>query len=174
MLAVSTFDACLALCWQFDGLKDDAAQGEKFATAYGVTQMTWDAAQDQGIVDHDISAATKEDCAAILRANYWNTCGCPGMNPGVNLMVFDNAMVCGSGHSSRLLQRIVGAAQDGVVGPNTLRLCNSFPAGQLIDKLKAADEAYYASLAKAPLFLKGWDRREEFMAVQAHLMAGTN
>jgi len=173
-MAPATFDACLALVWQFDGLKDDAAEGEAFATAYGVTGVSWAIARRQGIVDHDIDQATKADCAAILRANYWNTCGCPGMNPGVNLMVFNDAMVCGSGHAARLLQRIVGAAQDGVVGQTTLRLANSYPPGALIDKLKEADEEYYASLANADLFLKGWTRREEFMAVQAHLMAGTN
>jgi lysozyme family protein len=173
-MAPATFDACLALVWQFDGLKQDNAPGEKFATAYGITQMTWDNAVEQGIVEGPIAACTKADCAAILRALYWNTCGCPGMNPGVNLMVFNDAMVCGSGHAARLLQRIVGAAQDGVVGQTTLRLANSYPPGALIDKLKEADETYYASLANADLFLKGWTRREEFMAVQAHLMAGTN
>jgi lysozyme family protein len=172
MLPPATFDACLALVWQFDGLKDDAAEGEKFATSYGVTAMTWADAEKQGIVTGDLADCTKADCAAILRVKYWNACGCPGMNPGVNLMVFNDAMVCGSGHSARLLQRIVGAEQDGVVGPTTLRLANGYPANQLIDRLKDADESYYASLARADLFLKGWDRREEFMAKQAHLMAG--
>ena len=174
MTPPATFDACLALVWQFDGLKNDAAPGEHFATTYGVTQMSWDAAEVQGIVEGDIADASIADVTSIYRANYWNACGCPGMNPGVNLMVFNNAVVTGSGHSARLLQRIVGAAEDGVVGPNTLRLANGYPVGALIDKLKDADETYYASLAKASMFLKGWTRREEFMAQKAHLMAGTN
>lgn len=174
MAIPSTFDACLALVWQFDGLKDDRAQGEEFATSYGVTEMTWATARHQGIVDHDISLATKADCAAILRVNYWNACGCPGMNPGVNLMVFNDAMVTGNGHTAKLVQRLVGATQDGVIGPQTLRLINGYPVNSLIERMRVADEAYYASLAKAPLFLKGWTRREEFMAQQAHLMAGTH
>lgn len=167
----STFDACLALCWQFDGLKNDRAQGEQFATSYGVTEMTWNSAEDQGLVNHDIDTATKDDCANILHALYWNTCKCSSLSPGVNLMVFNDSMVCGTGHTTKLLQRVVGAAQDGVVGPETLRLANSFHAVDLIEKLRVADEIYYAALAKAPLFLKGWTRREEFMAGQARLMA---
>lgn len=167
----STFDACLALCWQFDGLKNDRAQGEQFATSYGVTEMTWDEAERQGIVDHDIDTATKDDCASILRSMYWNACHCPSLSPGVSLMVFNDAMVCGTGHTTKLLQRIVGAEQDGVIGPNTLRLANSVHAVDLIEKLRVADEIYYAALAKAPLFLKGWTRREEFMAGQAKQMA---
>lgn len=167
----ATFDACLALCWQFDGLKDDRAQGEQFATSYGVTEMTWQMAEDQGIVDHDIETATKADCANILRVMYWNATHCPSLWPGVNLMVFNDSMVTGVGHTAKLLQRLVGAEQDGVIGPNTLRLANAMHAVDLIEKLRVADETYYAALAKAPLFLKGWTRREEFMAAQAKLMA---
>lgn len=167
----ATFDACLALCWQFDGLKNDAAQGEKFATSYGVTEMTWGMAEDQGIVDHDIDTATKDDCANILHVMYYNACKCASLSPGVNLMVFNDAMVTGVGHSARLLQRMVGAAQDGVIGPETLRLANALHAVALIEKLRVADEAYYAALRNAPLFLRGWTRREEFMAAQAKQMA---
>lgn len=167
----ATFDACLALCWQFDGLKNDAAQGEKFATSYGVTAMTWADAQRQGIVNHSIDTATKDECASILRALYWNTAHCPSLSPGVSLMIFNDSMVTGVGHTAKLLQRVVGAAQDGVVGPNTLKLANSMHAVDLIEKLRVADEIYYGALAKAELFLKGWTRREEFMAGQAKLMA---
>lgn len=166
----SSFEVCLALCWQFDGLKDDRAQGEKFATSYGVTEMTWSMAEDQGLVDHGIEDATKEDCAAILQALYWNACKCSSLSPGVNLMVFNDAMVCGVGHTVKLLQRIVGAEQDGVVGPETLRMANRMHAVDLIEKLRVADEIYYGSLRNAALFLKGWTRREEFMAAQAKLM----
>lgn len=133
----SRFNTCLALCWQFDGLKDDAAQGEAFATSYGVTAMTWAAAEQQGIVDHGIEDATKDDCARILRSMYWNACHCSNLLPGVDLMVFNDAMV----------------------------------SDALIEKLCVADEAYYAALRNAPLFLRGWTRREEFMAAQAKTMA---
>ena len=172
MSAPATFDACLALVWQFDGLRDDAAEGEQFATSYGVTEMTWAEAERQGIVDHSIDTATKQDCANILKVMYYNACGCSSMNPGVNLMVFNDAMVTGVGHSVRLLQRVCGVPDDGVVGSQTLHAANSRSPLDLILDLKDADEEYYASLAKAPLFLKGWTRREEFMANQARLMVG--
>lgn len=167
-----TYEACFGLVMKFDGLRQDAAVGEKFATSYGVTAMTWAEAQRQGIVTYGIEHATLQDCQNILKVMYYNAASCGSLNPGVNLMVFNDAMVCGVGHAVKLLQRVVGAVPDGVVGPTTLRLANSVDVGDLIDDLRQADEEYYASLAKADLFLRGWTRREEFMAQQANLMAG--
>ena len=167
----ATFDACLQLVWQFDGLKDDHAPGEVFATSYGVTEFTWADARRHGLVDKDIEDATKDDCANILHVMYYNACKCSSLWPGDNLMVFNDSVVTGVGHTAKLLQRVVGAEQDGVIGPNTLKLANGMRAVDLIEKLRVADEIYYAALRNAPLFLRGWTRREEFMAAQAKKMA---
>jgi lysozyme family protein len=155
------FQAALNFVWQFDGLRHDAAPGEKFTTSYGVTEMTWAQARAQGIVNKPIEDATQDDCANILRVLFWNACHCSDLDQGVALMVFNDAMVCGVGHGVRLLQRIVGVPEDGVCGPTTLRATNSVRPRGLIQSLHDADETYFAALAKAPLFLKGWDRRED-------------
>lgn len=169
----ATFDACLDFIWGpgRDGLKDDRAPGEAFATAYGVTQATWDRAVEAGIVAGDIGQATRAQCAAIIRAFYWNALHCSALPAGVSLMVFNDGVLSGVGHAARLLQRVVGAAEDGVIGPETLRLAASYGDGRLIDALAAADETFLASLRNAPLFLGGWTRREEEARQLAHKMA---
>jgi lysozyme family protein len=94
------------------------------------------------------------------------------MAPGCDLMVFNDGMVCGVGHVSRLVQRIVGVPVDGVIGPVTLRGIKSMGAGRFINAMAKADDEYYASLAKAPLFLRGWTRREAEARALALKMAG--
>ena len=169
----ATFDACLAAVYRFDGFKDDRAPGENFATVYGVTENTWRYAISQGVVeDKDISQATQDDCSSVIRALYWNVIHGSQLPPGVNLMVFNDAVLCGAGHAVRLLQRVVGAAEDGVVGPDTIRRAGSYGDKLLIDRLHDGDIEYLQSLQNAPLYINGWRRREDTMQGLAYQMGG--
>ena len=49
-MTAANFEAALKAFWTFDGAKQDAAPGETFATSYGVTEMTWSAAVETGVV----------------------------------------------------------------------------------------------------------------------------
>lgn len=167
--APSDFDTCFDLVMTFDGFANDRAAGENFATTYGVTQMTWAYALSKGIVTDQFDQATKDDCKAIIHALGWNAANCGRLNPGINLMVFNDAVLSGSGHAVRLLQRVVGATEDGVCGPQTIRLANSYPTKRLIADLATADNTYLSSLDKADLYLAGWERRESYM--QQHALA---
>jgi lysozyme family protein len=173
----STFEACLAFVWQSnnDGRADNSASSEDWLTKWGVTAETWQLARQQGIVaDKDISAATQDDCSNILRVMYWNSLHCSQLSAGINLMMFNDGMVCGVGYAARLLQRIIGVDQDGVVGPETIRRACSYGDKELIDALVVADDEYYASLATASLYLNGWTRREVQAKQSAYRMAGIN
>jgi lysozyme family protein len=158
----TTFDRAINFIWapNRDGRQDDRAPGESFATAWGITQMTWDHAVAEGVVSGTLAGATRAQCKAIYRANYWDPPHCDALDPGVAFVLFNNAVLSGVEAAVRLLQRIVGAVEDGVVGPHTLRMANAMPAKELIDRLTAADETYLASLRNAPMFIRGWDRRE--------------
>lgn len=174
MTAPCGFNACLALVFQFDGFKNDQAPGEQFATAYGVTEASWGDAVREGLVtDKPIEQATLNDCVGIIRVNYWNAIHASQLPPGVGLVVFSDAVLCGKGHEVMLLQRIVGCLDiDGAVGPETLRLSGSYGDKALIDALHDADDKFFESLAKAPLYLKGWERREDVMRAAAYAMLG--
>jgi len=159
--AATTFDRAINFIWapDRDGHQNDRAPGESFATAWGITQMTWDQAVANGIVSGPLVDATREQCKAIYKANYWDPLHCDSLNPGVAFVLFNDAVLSGVGSAARLLQRVVGATEDGVIGPQTLGLANALPARALIDRLTAADEKYLASLSNAPMFIRGWDRR---------------
>lgn len=164
---VDDFPACLAAVWQFDGLRDDAAKGEKFATSYGVIQSTWNDAARLKIVTGSIANATIDDCELILRELYWDVCQCPRLPAGVDLLVFNDAMLTGVSHAAGLLQRCVEVHDDGIIGPITLLAVRGIQPEVLIRRLHDADDIYLAALRNAPLFLKGWERREDFMRTTA-------
>ena len=172
-MSANNFQAAMDFIWapDRDGAKNDSAPGEQFATAYGVTQMTWDSAVADGIVSGALADATKDQCEAIYRVRYWNALHASSLQDGVDLMMFNSAVLAGAGHAAKLLQRIVGAEQDGAIGPDTLRHANSFGVKALIDAIADGDEAFFASLANAPLFLRGWTRREEAARQLAYKMA---
>lgn len=173
----NTFTAQLPIIFQFDDMKNDSAQGEAFATSYGITDMSWGEAIDEGIVPHiSLAQATRDQCIGIIRANYYNRCRISSLPAGAGLMVFNDAVLSGAGHAVALLQRIVGAGVDGVAGNETVSMADDYVAHYglqgLIDKLYVADETYLAALANAPRFLNGWDRREDVVRAAAYKMAG--
>lgn len=159
------WDAALAFVWrpENDGADNNSAPGEAFLTRWGVIEATWDTAADEGIVDGDLRDATKDDLATILRAMFWNVLGgdrlvVDGVR-GAALMIFNMGMVAGVGRSAKLLQRIVGVAQDGQVGPHTIAAAAAMNQHDLILALEKADDAFFASCRQANRFLRGWTRR---------------
>lgn len=170
----SDFPKCLGFVWQFDGQKNDAAPTENFATDYGVTQYTWGTAQQRGMIPSNkpISQATKADCEKILQVMFYQDLGCDKMQAGVDLVVFNDGMGCGVEHAAKLVQRLVHVTEDGVIGPETLSAIEAMGAKRFIDAMHDADETYFAALKNAPIYLKGWDRREDEARTLAYQMAG--
>lgn len=169
---LDNFEPSRKAVWQFDGFKDDSAPGEGFRTSYGVTQMTWDAAVDQGIVSGDMEDAKVSDFITIYHVNYWNAMQCDWMPSGVDLMLFNDGTLSGVGHTIKLLQRCVKVNDDGVIGAHTRAAVTATDLMDLIDKLYTADIQYLSALQNAPQFIKGWTRREQYMrGVARHLHA---
>jgi lysozyme family protein len=166
----AAFDAGLGFIWQpdRDGHENDSAPGETFSTRWGITQMTWAAAEEHGIVNGPFQTCTQDQCRAIYRANYYNALNCALWAPGVALMLFVDATLTGVGHVARMLQRAVGVNDDGVIGAKTIAAVQAMDPNKLINLLATADEAYLAALANAPKFINGWTRREEACRAQAH------
>jgi lysozyme family protein len=168
----TNWQTSLNFTFNYDGFKDDQAAGESFATSYGVTEYTWNDAVEAGIVTGSIADATQDQCITVLHDMFWNKVNGDGLPSGCDVVVYNNGMVCGAEHAAKLAQRVVGVAEDGAIGPITLLAIKGFGVQQFIDAMTAADEKYFAALAKAPLYLIGWDRREEACKVLAYQLAG--
>lgn len=91
--------------------------------------------------------------------SYWNAVQCPVLALGVDLSVFDMAVNAGPVRSAKILQQSVGARQDGIIGPKTLALTNTFTGAVLIRRLYIEQLAFYKSLASYATFGRGWSNR---------------
>lgn len=155
-----------------DGQKNDSAPGETFKTSWGITEMTWGYAQEHGVVKGSLEDMTIEQAATVYLALYWNVLNCSNIPLPLAFCMFCDATLTGTGHVGKMVQKIVGANPDGVIGRKSLMAIDNYvrvhSLGALVDAEIDADEEYLESLANAPKFIRGWTRRDEDMRRQAH------
>lgn len=115
----------------------------------------------RGATAADLRSLTVNETLGIYLALYWQPLRATDLPAGVACMVFDHGVNAGIGTSAKILQRIVGAECDGVIGNLTIASTAAYAAGQgaLISALGDAQAADYASKANAATFLTGWDAR---------------
>ena len=174
-MAAASWPAALAFVWlpSNDGQHlHTEAHDSGGATNMGVTAATWATAIEHGLVSGDLAAATDRDLALVLRTMFWNVVQGDALPAGVDLAVFNFAMAAGPGRAARVLQRDVGVTQDGQIGPLTLAAVAGQPAPGIIAALTNSEESFYAGLAAAKYFLRGWDRRAEDCRIAALAIIG--
>lgn len=131
------------------------------ATNRGVTQRVYDdyrrAAGLPSKTVRDISAPEVEN---IYRGKYWNLIKGDRLPAGVSYVVFDGAVNSGVAQSAKWLQRALGIAADGVIGPATLEaVANTTDLSALIDRILDRRMAFLKALKTFKTFGKGWTRR---------------
>jgi lysozyme family protein len=165
---MSRFDDCLAFTWrpENDGQafhRDPNDPGG--ATAWGVTFATFRAWRlVRGMPDPTLSTfigVDKSELRSLYQTLFWSTVQGDALPPGVDLCVFDFAVLSNCIRSAQFLQRCLGVTEDGHIGPITLRAANNAVPGALMQALTTRDEAFYASLSTFRIFGHGWDRRAD-------------
>lgn len=154
-----SFEACLPIILQSEGGFVDDPHDPGGATNLGITLATLSGWLGRPATIADVEALTPETVAPIYCADYYNAshaCSCP---PGVDLMVFDEAVNQGVGRAVRSLQHAAGVAQDGLFGPATQAAVNTAHPGALILRIEADREAHYRALPTFPRFGFGWLNR---------------
>jgi len=117
-----------------------------------------------------MKALTKHDVIPIYRRNYWDRCRCPDLPNGVDWAVFDLSVNSGTGRAARLLQRAVGAEEDGSIGPLTLMKVKGLDSTSIINRIAVYREEFYRSLSNFDVFGRGWLRRNDETRKQALAM----
>lgn len=112
----------------------------------------------------DILSLTREQARAIYEDEYLKKPGIDQIEPAfLRDNVLDFAVNCGIPVAIRTLQLLLGVERDGQIGPDTLAAIAATDAKVLNNKLCAARESYYFSLAQAHpknrKFLRGWRAR---------------
>ena len=107
----------------------------------------------------DIKALTLEQAKAIYKSDYWDRSQCDSLPPVVAFQVFDTAVNSGIGQSIRFLQRAVGVADDGQVGPLTINAVKRLDAETIVARFNGQRLDFMTKLSTWDVYGKGWARR---------------
>lgn len=124
-------------------------------TNWGVTKRT---AMANGYTGN-MRTMSRDDAVEIYHKAFWQRYRCAEMPDAVAFQFFDACINHGFGNASRMLQRAVGVADDGVVGNITLAAVEKMPVNDVLMRLNAERLEFYAKLSTFATFGKGWTRR---------------
>ena len=141
-------------------------------TNLGVTKRVWEEWVGHEVDEKQMRALTPELVAPLYKKKYWDkVCG-DELPTGVDLAVFDLAVNSGPGRAAKMLQKVLGVAQDGAIGPQTLAKALNIDSSKLVADYNAERLAFLMALPTWGTFGKGWGRRVAEVTEQAtHMTA---
>jgi lysozyme family protein len=122
-------------------------------TKYGISKRSYPG--------EDIAGLTLARAKELYRRDFWGPAGCEQWPEAVRFDVFDMAVNAGVKASIKMLQRCVGADDDGVIGRQTIAAVQNFDTQPevLARKFTAQRIRHYTSLKTWPVFGAGWMNR---------------
>lgn len=158
---MASFDRALAFTFENEGgfVNDPIDRGG--ATRFGVTQATLARFRRRPVTVDEVAKLTREDATLIYRSLYWDAIkGDQITNQKVATMLFDQAVSSGPGAVVPVVQTVVGASPDGVIGPKTIAAINQMDPVKLILEFVKSRQLYYGRIVENDAiqkrFLIGW------------------
>jgi lysozyme family protein len=161
---MSRFDDCLAIIFEEEGGISDNPADHGGLTNYGVAQATYDDWRvKQGLPQQPVTMITRDEAASLYLTEYWQPNSCDQLPQPVDLCMFDTDVNSGDGRGAKLLQAVLGVAQDGDIGPATLAAVAAQDpltlAANYLDARQAFDREICANNPSQLMFLNGWKNR---------------
>lgn len=157
-MVASNFERALKLLLKSEGGNDDDPADHGGRTSRGVTQREYDKWRTaKGLDTKDVWDAGNDEIATIYHDEYWQPF-CDQMAAGLDYLYFDMAVNAGPRRAAVLLQRALGVADDGKIGPKTLAALASADQKRLVTVYTEKKRDFYQSLNQ-PRFIKGWLNR---------------
>lgn len=150
-----TFNECFDALLVHEGGYADLENDPGSKTRYGVTEAVARSAGYGG----DMRELPVDLAKSIYRSKYWNAVRADELPQGIRYLVFDAAVASGVRQSVLWLQRALGVAADGILGPVTLTATHAVEAERLKARLLAQRLRFMADLPNWPSFSRGWTRR---------------
>lgn len=170
-MARNNFDRAVNVIFRHEGGYADHPLDPGGATNHGVTRRTLAQARGRPVSKAEVMALTRTEAALIYRARYWEPIRAEELPAGVDLAVFDAAVNSGPRQAALWLQRTLGVAADGVIGPLTLAAAGKADARAVIVAYGRLRLAFLTRLAAWPTFGRGWSRRVRETEAAALAMA---
>jgi lysozyme family protein len=115
----------------------------------------------------DIEHVTLDQARDIYFRRYWAPAGCEMVPDLLRFPLFDFAVNSGPGTAARMLQRAVGAEEDGSIGPKTLMSIHNMPIDRVLRRFDAHRLLHFAADPTWPAFGRGWVIRVARNALEA-------
>lgn len=158
---MSGFMQALPVTLRFEGGWSNHESDPGGATMKGVTQAVYDAwRRESGLPNQPVRGITDDEVEAIYWSRYWTPAKCEALPWPASLCHFDAAVNHGIAGANKILQRAVGVAADGKIGPQTMGAVAALPTPVLVGRMLWERMAYYERimLGKPSLrvFALGW------------------
>lgn len=137
-------------------------------TNYGITHLSYDAYRRfKKLPIQSVKLMSRDEVTEIYRVNYWLSGGCNLLPSKLGLIHFDWCVNHGTGGAIKTLQKVVGVADDGIIGGVTkqaiIRAIVNQSETALCNTYLVHRENYYRIIANNNLsqkvFLQGWLNR---------------
>lgn len=139
------------------------------ATKYGVSLRYLSGLGEDGDLNgdgrvdiEDIRGLSVDDARELYRIRFWMPLLCDDLPEALAVAVCDTAVNLGTGRAARLLQRVAGVAEDGIIGQKTLAAAAQGGPDMLASFLSLRRSHYLRIIGKNPRlasFARGWDNR---------------
>lgn len=160
MPSPTAFQRALAITLRLEGGRVNDRDDSGGHTNRGITQRVYDEHRNrQGLDARSVEHITDDELESIYLASYWQPVHGGALSWPASAALFDFAVHSGVGTATRAIQRAVGTAADGVVGPKTIAAVNRDPRGATDDLLAMREGFLRALVARRPKdakFLRGW------------------
>lgn len=170
-MASGNFRKSLAIILKHEGGFVNHPKDPGGMTNLGVTKKVYEAWIGYKVNETIMRKLTPDLVAPLYKKQYWDMLKCDGIPSGLDLCVFDFGVNAGTNRSARYLQRLIGAKEDGVIGPETLRSLTfktlELGTAKMIEMFQEARRGYYRKLPTFPTFGRGWLRRVDEVEADA-------
>ena len=152
------FDKCVAHILKAEGgyVNDPLDPGGE--TKYGISKRAYP--------EVDIASLTLDQAKAIYERDYWNPVQGDDVSWPLCLFVFDSAVNQGTHAAILMMQKALGTNDDGILGPETLKLAVAARQWHAA-KFMALRAKRYTATANSDVYGEGWLIRLFTIAMEA-------
>lgn len=152
------------------------AEGDKFTndphdnggpTRYGVTQKTLSAFLGRQATIEDVQNLKIETAEQVYKLIFWDKMHGDVLPWALALLCFDAAIMSGPQRAVGWMQLAVGALQDGMAGPATLKACNAADLSVAVPRMVTARLMFLKQHEDFAIYGSGWYNRVILKVMQA-------
>ncbi|WP_288587648.1 glycosyl hydrolase 108 family protein [uncultured Methylobacterium sp.] len=160
-MTATTFERAMTLVLTHEGGWSDDPADPGGATNLGVTIGTLSLWLGRPATKAEVKALTVASVSPLYRRRFWDAVQGDALPAGLDYALFDFAVNSGPKRAVIGLQRALGVADDGRLGPVTLAALAGRDVPGLVNALCDGRLAFLRALSTWPRFGRGWGRRVE-------------